>query len=127
MKKLLVLLFSILISFNSYGEWKEIGSSDEGDTFFVDIDTIKENGMYVYWWDMNNYFKPDKWGDKSSAIYSQGDCGANRSMMLSGIFYEQPMGEGSNEQYTPPNPEWSYPFPGTITANLLDYVCDYVD
>ena len=33
MKKLLVLLFSILISFNSYGEWEEIAENQRGDIF----------------------------------------------------------------------------------------------
>ena len=41
MKKLLLLLFSILISFNSYGEWEEVVESTDGDTYYIDKDTIK--------------------------------------------------------------------------------------
>ena len=50
MKKLLILLFSILISFNSFGELTEIGYTDAGNTFYIDNNTIKEHGGYVYWW-----------------------------------------------------------------------------
>jgi hypothetical protein len=131
MKKLLVLLFSILISFNSYGEWtfitKTIEGPKKGDTYYLDLDTIKENGGYVYYWHMNNFKKPDQWGDMSSKGYSQGDCGTGKYRLLSGIFYQQPMGRGGNDSYTPENPEWSYPFPNTISGIILDYVCDYVN
>ena len=52
MKKLLILLFSILISFNSYGEWTKITETINGDTFYIDISFIKENGGYVFFWDV---------------------------------------------------------------------------
>ena len=131
MKKLLILLFSILISFNSYGEWikvtKSISGSGKGDTYYVDIDTIRENGGYVYWYYMNDYMKRDKYGDMSALIYQQGDCGLNSYRMLSGIFYQQPMGINESAREIAKNPEWTYTFPGQINAHLLDYVCNYVD
>ena len=39
MKKLLLLLFSVMISFTSYGEWTELGEEDDG-TFYIDLDTF---------------------------------------------------------------------------------------
>jgi len=128
MKKLLILLFSILISFNSYGEWIKVTSDgNNGDIYYVDIDPIKENGGYVYWYYMIDYMKRDKFGDMSALIYQQGDCGPNRYKMLSGIFYHQPMGINESARETAKNPEWEYTFPGQINAHLLDYVCDYVE
>ena len=53
MKKLLIFLFSILISFNSYGEWDEIGVDTAGNTSYIDTDTIKKHGGYVYYWVMS--------------------------------------------------------------------------
>ena len=128
MKKLLILLFSILISFNSYGEWIKVTTdANNGDIYYVDIDTIKENGGYVYWYYMIDYMKRDKFGDMSALIYQQGDCGPNRYKMLSGIFYKQPMGISESSRETAKNPEWTYTFPEQINAHLLDYVCDYVE
>ena len=43
MKKLLLFLFSMLVSFNSYSEWTVITKSVDGDYFYIDLDTIKEN------------------------------------------------------------------------------------
>ena len=127
MKKLLMLIFSLLISFNSYGEWTKVTSGkSNGEIYYVDIDTIKESGGYVYWYQMNNYTKPDKWGDMSSIFYVQGDCGVNRSRLLSGIFYQQPIGISESSRETIKNPEWNYNFPGQVNTDLLDYVCDYL-
>ena len=58
MKKLLILLFSILISFNSYGEWTLITTTDRGDSYFVDLETIKKQKAYVYYWELVDYVIP---------------------------------------------------------------------
>ena len=125
MKKLVVLLFAILISFNSWGEWEEIGVDTSGTTYYIDTDTIKENGGYVYYWALNDYLKP-KAGYMSTKMYKQGDCGVNRYKILSFIWYEQPMGEGDGERDNPPN-EWRYPLPKSVSGYELGWVCDYID
>jgi len=125
MKKLLILLFSILISFNSYGEWLKIGDSEKnGNTYFIDKDTIKKNGEYVYWYHMSNYKKLNEYGDMSEIIYYQGDCGMSKYKMLSGIFYYQLMGTNESSRETAKNPEWVYTFPGQIDKALLEYACN---
>ena len=125
MKKLLILLFSILISFNSYGEWTEITVNNEGVVFYVDKDTIKEHDGYVYWWDLGNSKKLIV-GTLSAEFYEEGDCGINRYRTLSFIFYKQPMGEGEGIKDNPQNPEWLYPTPSSVEGQILDFVCDYV-
>jgi len=125
MKKLLVLLFSILISFNSYGDWKYIHDNVDGDSQFIDMDRIKENGGYVYYWALIDYLKPTEYGHMSTKMYVQGDCGVHRIKYLSFTHSKQPMGEGG-ETNNPPNPEWIYPSPGGGASYKLDSVCDYV-
>ena len=127
MKKLLLLLFSILISFNSYGEWKELGNNFSGDTFYIDMDTIKEHNGYVYWWSLSDRLKPSESGTMSGKTYVQRDCGVNRYKWLSIIQYKQPMGEGSSETITTPPEKWEYPTPDSVSGVLLKYICDYVD
>ena len=126
MKKLLILLFSILISFNSYGEWKELGKDVDGDTYYIDTDTIKEHEGYVYWWVLSDYLKTNEYGDISLKTYVEGDCEVNRYKWLSLIYYKQPMGEGVGDGDNPTG-EWRYPPPDSIGGGLLKYVCDYVD
>jgi hypothetical protein len=50
MKKLLILLFSLLLSFNSYGEWTKTSEDDDGDAYYIDFQTVKklDNGNVVF-------------------------------------------------------------------------------
>ena len=125
MKKLLILLFSILISFNSYGDWKYMHDNVDGDSQYIDMDRIKANGGYVYFWTLIDYLKPTAYGHMSTKMYIQGDCGVHRIKYLSFTHSKQPMGEGG-ETNNPPNPEWTYPSPGSVSSSNLDSVCDYV-
>jgi len=127
MKRLTILLFSILISFSSYGEWTEVVKNDNRDTLYIDFDTIKEHDGYVYWWGLADYLKLDNTGTMSVKSYGQGDCGVNRYKDLSLILYRQPMGRGDGYTYNPPNPEWEYPSPSSVGGITLKLVCDYVD
>ena len=126
MKKLLILLFSILISLNSYGAWVKVSESVTGNSHYIETDKIKEHNGYVYWWDLVDLLKPDR-GDLSWKVYNQGDCGVSRVKYLSYIFYKQPMGEGSGRTGNPNNSEWEYPSPGSALQIKLDFVCDYIN
>ena len=116
-----------MISFNSYGEWIKYEIKDTGgNTYYIELDTIKEHGGYVYYWELIDLLKPLKSGTMSSKAYKQGDCGVNRYKELSVIFNKQPMGEGSGETYNPPD-KWRYPTPGSIFGDLLMHACIYAD
>jgi hypothetical protein len=123
LKNLAILLFSILISFNSYGEWTEIAEGTRGNIYYIDTDTIKqEHGGYVYWRELVDLVKPDKDGDISVKIYSQGDCEVNRYKRLSLNWHKEAMGGGSARAYNPTE-KWEYPLPNDASGILLDYVC----
>jgi hypothetical protein len=126
MKKLLLLLFSVMISFNSYGEWKKLDAlSVSGITHYIDNLTIKKHDGYVYFWMMIDIIEPTSGDGFSSKIYVQCDCGLVRFKILSQIDYLYPMGRGSSvDAYNPPNRKWVYPPPDD---KFLDYICDYVD
>jgi hypothetical protein len=127
MKKLLVLLFSMLISLNSYCEWEEIVGTIDGDHFFyVDTDLIKEHNGFVYFWSMTDSLYPSETGTMSTQTYSQGDCGIMREKPLSFLYYKNSMGQGKSNSFTPPD-EWDYPSPGSVQKYILDYVCNYVE
>ena len=130
MKKLLILLFSILISFNSYGEWEEFSKeydsfSDSYYTFYTDKDRIKEHKGYVYYWFLDVYPKPNEYGDYKKENYFQGDCVVYRYSKLTSVWYRK-WGEEKrvSESY---DLDWEYPFPDSLEGRMLSYVCDYVD
>ena len=127
MKKLLILLFSILISFNSYGEWTRHGETTENNTMYIDYSKIKENNGFVYFWEMVDNLVPTKNGTMSTKVYLQSNCNTTQSKYLTYIFYNQSMGEGEGDSYTPTETEWFYPSPESIIYEIIESVCDYVD
>ena len=107
----------------AYADWEEIIKS-EGGTFYVDFDRIRKGGDgYVYYWDLTDYLKPSPSGILSSKVYNQGDCEVFRSKTLNVSFHKQPMGEGSGDTFSPPNPEWDYPPPNSSAETILKKVC----
>ena len=126
MKKLLILLFSLLISFNSYGEWTEMVTNNSGQTYYLDKDLIKEYDGDVYFWMLTDYPKPYD-GYMSDKVYMQLNCGVFRWRPLSGTLYKKPMGMGEKKEYPPPPEEWHYPSTESTAYYLLGQVCDNVD
>ena len=126
MKKLLILLFSILISFNIYGDWTFHAESSSGSKFYLDYETIRKNSGYVYYWELVDYEKVNNYGNMSLAAYYQGDCGIFRINRLTIISYSQSMGTGASEEFNY-EPDWQSAPPGTIRENTLNIVCDYVN
>jgi hypothetical protein len=123
MKKLLILLFSLLISFNSYGEWTLSDEWDNGDTQYIDLDTIKSVDGYVFWWGVKNSDYDD--GYKSLMAYVQGDCKMTRVKSLSFNLHKERMGKGESIHWA--SDDWHYPRPDSHMYYELNFVCDYVD
>ena len=126
MKKLLILLFSLIISLNSYGEWIKVGTNNEGRTYYVDNDTIKEHGGHVYFWMLTDYLKPWK-GYMSDQTYLQVNCKILRYKPLTATIYKGQMGKGDNKSPPPPPDEWIYAQPNTIGYSIVTEVCDKVN
>ena len=130
MKKLLVLLFSILISINSYGEWTFITTNDRGDNYFVDLDTIKKQEGDVYYWELLDFAIPLMDITYSSKSYIVTDCNLNlfRYKYLRDIFYSQPMLKGSIVHSSDiPDTEWRFNSPESTGVAELKRVCDFTN
>jgi len=127
MKKLTILLFSILISFNSYGVWTKITYDIDENSYYIDTDTTKvhEDG-YVYFLFLIDLLKPEV-GYMSSKVYLQVDCVLNQFKFSSIINYKEPMGVGNGETDNVDN-EWEQQDPDdTVAAKLIKYACEFVD
>ena len=40
-----------------FAEWTKVDESVDGDTWYIDYDTVKENNGYVYYWGMDDYLR----------------------------------------------------------------------
>jgi hypothetical protein len=132
MKKLLLLLFSLLLSFNSYGEWTKVAENDDGDYYFVDFDKVKYVDGNVYWWMMYDAVESYYYVDEdepyfSEQSYNQGDCQINRFKVLSTSYYSKPMGEDLIFNWNEPEPQWDYFPPESIGEYEFELVCSLVD
>ncbi|MDC0651236.1 hypothetical protein OAP52_04155 [Hellea sp.] len=112
---------TLMIASPAYADWVKLGDSVVG-TSYVDFDRIRTNGGYVYFWQLTDFSEP-KQGMLSFKSYVQGDCEIFRFKYLSTSFYKTPMGEGSGDTFSPPNPEWTYPSPNSAGEVILKEVC----
>ena len=134
MKKLLLLLFSLILSFNAYGEWTKTSEGVDGDSYYIDFQTIKklDNGDVVVWimFDTTDptdgIFSDDKF--YSSKMFWQVGCDLNRFKPLSMTQYQEPMGRGESESLdgiagAEELMTWQYLPPDSIGYKNIEEVC----
>ena len=128
MKKLF-LFYLILLSFfasHSYAEWTKITENLDGDAYYIDLDNIKENNGYLYFWYLRDYFKPDEFNDMSSKILKEVDCNIpTKGRIIYDSYYTRPMGAGDMSSSSDTVSEWMYGSPGSVFGKLIDIACNY--
>jgi hypothetical protein len=127
LKKLLLILFSILISFNSIAEWVYIDKEKNSDTeVYVLTDSIEIEDGYVYWTYLNNYSEPrSEYNIMGLAIFRGGDCENNRYVNIESQMFQGSMGTKEIGKRLKPEQEWTKPTVGQIDEKIFNYVCDY--
>ena len=126
--KNLLLIFTLLVStvfFSSpsYAGWTKLGENVDGDTYYIDYESIRKHDGFVYFWRLSDYLKPTKTGMLSAKAYHQVDCKSFRFKDLSFSSYKEPMGGGTAEDFTPPD-KWIYPRPNSVNETILKKVCN---
>ena len=125
MKKLLILLFSILISFNSYGEWTEISENVNGTKYYIDYETIKKNNEYLYYWQLDDYLEPlsDADGPRfSSILMYKVDCDSLSYKRLTATFYSGQMGKGTSKTISGDD-DWKNTQSGSAGSFIRNELC----
>ncbi len=108
----------------SYAGWTKIGTSEHGNTFYVDFERIRKHEGYVYWWELTDYLKPNEIGRLSAIVYIQGDCKRLRYKFLSDSYHDKPMGGGKRMSSSNiPDKEWRYPSPNSVSEFVQKSVC----
>ena len=127
MKNLLLiftLLFSsVFFSSPSYAKWTKVSADAGGNTFYVDFERIRKHDGFVYYWYIQDNFKPID-GVLSFKVNQQGNCKLFRFKTLSYAYHKEPMGGGNPESNNPKNPEWDYPSPNSVVEITLKQVCN---
>jgi hypothetical protein len=130
MNKILLILFSSLISFNSYGEWTKLFNQG-GITTYIDFSSIKTN-RHVFFWEMRDYLKPIQFPGipaeiSSIQLFYELDCNVPRKRKRLSIDYlPNPMGQGS-VALSEGAVEWRYPRPNSVGEEVNRRVCDYTN
>jgi len=121
---LLVIIFTFLFSTTSWGDWEPVSKTLGGVIFYYDKDRVRKSGKYLYFWELIDYIKPDKWGDLSTTTYVQLDCSIFRFKNLKHQFYNKSMGEGKMTGEWTPKDKWEYPQPNTTGEGLYKKICE---
>jgi len=124
-----IIIFNVIYSSTSFAELKNV-AGNSSNTYYIETKSIKKSNGYIYYWVVNDYTKPDKFGDLSSQNLYETDCKVPLKMKrLAGMFYNGPM--ATNETTTTLNAAQIemqtdlYAPPGSISELLIDFVCNY--
>jgi len=94
-----ITLFSIILLFSINGfaaNWKKLSENKSGSSFYVDVENIKKNNGFVYYWILIDYLKSTKIGTYSDISEYKVNCVDEKQTWLSNTFYSQPMAKGKN-------------------------------
>ena len=127
MKLKLFLLLSVFFVFNCYGGWAIITDDIDGNSYYIDTNSINKRDGFVYYWELVDYVEKNQSGDMSDKAYYQGSCEQSRVKLLSVTYYNKPMANGAQKKHIPSNPIWDFPlYESSVGGYLLNFVCNWV-
>ena len=107
-----------------YAKWIEVSRDVNGNAYYIDDETIRKRDGYTFIWELENYSKPNKFGDLSGKRYRQVDCNAFRFKYLTHVMYLKTMGNGTPSiTINEPDKDWRYAPPRTVNERILKVVC----
>ena len=121
------IFFSILILFSVNGfafNWKKVIANTVGDSYYVDINSIKKRNGLVYYWELGDYLEPLTGGANSSIFKYKVNCVEEKVTLLNLTLYSQSMGKGRIIGEDSPN-KIEYPKPKEVGYIVMKFVCDH--
>ena len=91
----------------------------------MDLDRVRENSGYKFFWYLTDYGKVDTYGDRSNVTYSQAECGAFKYKWLDVKYYSSNMGKGQPTTHDDRESPWKYPKRKSVMEGVLKKVCAY--
>ena len=126
MKKLLLVLFLVMISFNSYAEWSLVARSTDKIEYYIDFDRVSKNNGYVYYWVLSNFPSPPYAKGKSSLELYEVNCSPPiKERRKAYYFYNSTMGKKGTRSpvFDTSTGPWEYSVPGSVQERLIEAVC----
>ena len=105
-------------------KWEMVARNANGDTYYVDIGSIKKRKGLIYYSELGDYVEPIQ-GFYSSVTKFKVDCGAGKLSDVSTIWYSKPMGNGKGTK-EPSAKRVHYPKPDETIYDVMKFVCNYV-
>ena len=104
--------------------WVNVVKSEEGDSYFVDVNSILRIGNIQSYLEKTNYHKPTKYGDLSTLGTHKINCETKEYQIAVISFYKEidNKGEQTSTIY-PKDQSWKPILPNTIYASLMRFVC----
>lgn len=123
--KIFVLLAFVVNTSGFAISWTFIASDNNGDEFFVDVDSVKTDASLVTFNGLRNYKIPEKsYGSLSSIGEFTADCKSGGIRLHEYIFFTGNMGMGELINSFPiAEKDWFYPKYGTVGGQQLSAVC----
>ena len=117
--------FIFLLNVNLKADWKKITQSSNGQSFYVDMETIIESKGFVYFWELIDYKKEDEYGDKSAKIYIEADCIKYKFKWVKLSYHKEAMAKDEVKVQSPSNlvADWQFPHQNSTSMIVLDFVC----
>ena len=101
--KNIVIFFTLflVIASNSYGDWKYMAKNKDGDTFYIDLKSVKHQNNLTYVWTLTDKLIPSSTGVMSSRALFEIHCNQpQKAYQIAHSAFSLPMGEGSaNSSY----------------------------
>ena len=121
---LLVIIFTFLFSTTSWGEWSYVEENVSGSKFYYDKDRIRKSGKFIYFWELQVFRNPYKFGGLSSTRYVQLECSIFRFNWLKFQLYNKSMGEGKPKIDVNRKEEWEYAQPNSSIDFMYNKICE---
>ena len=118
----ITVLFLVILAPDCFAEWTIIKTDDNG-SHYLDFDSVRYKGSFVYFWKLRDYEK-DIYEEMSSKVYIEGDCSLFRYRFLIDKYYTLPMGQGMPSVINDiPETEWTSPSANALSYLFLTKVC----
>lgn len=121
---LFVLLYSVMFSSISFGEWTKVAETVDGSTY-LNLDSIRHHDGFVHAKRLLDYLEPTPTGWSSVEFYDQVDCEMLRTRVSTYTFYRSSMGKGVGSSIEPEELEWQSPDPDTALEEVLQTICSH--
>ena len=105
-------------------EWTAVSANHHAKFFVNEKSITRENG-YIYYWDMGDLLGPIGEGIVSISSFNKVNCKNALVKTLKTSFHKTPMANDNSEALTVTKPVWKQPPPGSASAKIVKFVCNF--